>query len=1270
MSLLCVRVKKAKLHGPPDKFNAYVTLKVQNVKSTTITVRGNQPCWEQDFMFEISNLESDLVVELWNKGLIWDTMIGTALIPLDTIHQSDEEGPGEWTALDSEVLMKEDQICGTTNPTAHQVLLDTRFELPFDIPEDEAQYWTSKLERINTMQIHDEYPLPGEVPGRRKPSMPPQCCSWSYFGWTDQQTYDDHDSAVDDRDSDYRSETGNRPPPFHNASQTNSSVHQYPIGRRPQRQSPCRESDSVQSYDLDYREMRANRRSNSKRGVRIIPVDSGMGVEDWESKYKVPDSGVLDDYLDTEQKLWEDEDKNIIYRISDSCESKGSRFYQTVECDELSPEETQEQDGRARQRRGFGSGEVRLVYKVAGSFEDESSPPEIDIIPSVKQLRQPTDRESLLYKTRLWAKTALEDTLENYAAFREQEAAREEEAAHIRRRIKYNSLGSDEMQYSFGSEEELEDLAFTEGDGNFEYESYSYPSNEISNLESDLVVELWNKGLIWDTMIGTALIPLDTIHQSDEEGPGEWTALDSEVLMKEDQICGTTNPTAHQVLLDTRFELPFDIPEDEAQYWTSKLERINTMQIHDEYPLPGEVPGRRKPSMPPQCCSWSYFGWTDQQTYDDHDSAVDDRDSDYRSETGNRPPPFHNASQTNSSVHQYPIGRRPQRQSPCRESDSVQSYDLDYREMRANRRSNSKRGVRIIPVDSGMGVEDWESKYKVPDSGVLDDYLDTEQKLWEDEDKNIIYRISDSCESKGSRFYQTVECDELSPEETQEQDGRARQRRGFGSGEVRLVYKAAGSFEDESSPPEIDIIPSVKQLRQPTDRESLLYKTRLWAKTALEDTLESYAAFREQEAAREEEAAHIRRRIEYNSLGSDEMQYSFGSEEELEDLAFTEGDGNFEYESYSYPFKYVQPFRGQDFTSKGRTANTDQQDPMSSPVEEPGDEYIDPMGELRSLVHSVSEYLAVKEEEINNYESMTKPPRRKLPALPTEAKSLKPEDSDGDMVKPDIKEESSVEQGITGVKNAMSSLFGTITGSKSPTEVEASVISPSPQAPQTDSGISKLFSFIPKASTEASETSGATATEPTTSQTTPQPESGISKLLAFIPKSGGPSPPVAIVPPASQEPTTEKKFSLQSLLPFQSPEPTRQADANQTSTHATTEAKGGASAANQSASGFESMLGRLSPLRLFSSAPSTREPSPQPPEQISQSGAGKESQTGQVNRVPGPNREGSQTEQQSSGEIRPGSASGSVELLPDTGSGSIELSQETISGSVELPSGD
>lgn len=36
--------------GFTEKFNTYVTLKVQNVKSTTIAVRGNLPSWEQDFM--------------------------------------------------------------------------------------------------------------------------------------------------------------------------------------------------------------------------------------------------------------------------------------------------------------------------------------------------------------------------------------------------------------------------------------------------------------------------------------------------------------------------------------------------------------------------------------------------------------------------------------------------------------------------------------------------------------------------------------------------------------------------------------------------------------------------------------------------------------------------------------------------------------------------------------------------------------------------------------------------------------------------------------------------------------------------------------------------------------------------------------------------------------------------------------------------------------------------------------------------------------------
>uniref|UniRef100_A0A3Q2DBK2 Unc-13 homolog A n=1 Tax=Cyprinodon variegatus TaxID=28743 RepID=A0A3Q2DBK2_CYPVA len=217
---LCVpTVKKAKLDGPQEKFNTYVTLKVQNVKSTTIAVRGNLPCWEQDFMFEINRLDLGLTVEVWNKGLIWDTMVGTVWIPLRSIRQSNEEGPGEWLTLDSQVIMADSEICGTKDPTLHLVLLDTRFELPLDIPEDEARYWAKKLEQLNAMRDQDQYSYQEE---QERPLRVPGT-----------QCYEDPDSAVDDRDSDYRSETSNSiPPPFYSTSQPNASVHQYPINHQ------------------------------------------------------------------------------------------------------------------------------------------------------------------------------------------------------------------------------------------------------------------------------------------------------------------------------------------------------------------------------------------------------------------------------------------------------------------------------------------------------------------------------------------------------------------------------------------------------------------------------------------------------------------------------------------------------------------------------------------------------------------------------------------------------------------------------------------------------------------------------------------------------------------------------------------------------------------------------------------------------------------------------------------------------------------------------
>ncbi|XP_055777952.1 protein unc-13 homolog A-like [Salvelinus fontinalis] len=252
MSLLCVGVKKAKLDGAQEKFNTYVTLKVQNVKSTTIAVRGAQPCWEQDFMFEINRLDLGLTVEVWNKGLIWDTMVGTLWIPLENIRQSDEEGPGQWLTLDSQVIMAENEITGTKDPTFHCVLLDSRFELPLDIPEDEAQYWAKKLEQLNSMRDQG-YTYQEEERPLQAPST--QCCNWSLWG---NQQNEDPDSAMDDRDSDYRSETSNSiPPPFYTMSQPNTSMHQNPILRDQRYSSHISYNGSIQ--ELDYDNHRASR---------------------------------------------------------------------------------------------------------------------------------------------------------------------------------------------------------------------------------------------------------------------------------------------------------------------------------------------------------------------------------------------------------------------------------------------------------------------------------------------------------------------------------------------------------------------------------------------------------------------------------------------------------------------------------------------------------------------------------------------------------------------------------------------------------------------------------------------------------------------------------------------------------------------------------------------------------------------------------------------------------------------------------------------------
>ncbi|CAB1317176.1 unnamed protein product [Coregonus sp. 'balchen'] len=230
----------------------------KNVKSTTIAVRGSLPSWEQDFMFEINRLDLGLTVEVWNKGLIWDTMVGTVWIPLHSIHQSNVESPGEWLTLDSQVIMADNDICGTKDPTLHQLLLDTRFELPLDIPEEEARYWAKKLEQLNAMRDQDV------------------------------SCYEDPDSAVDDRDSDYRSETSNGiPPPYYTTSQPNASVHQYPI--RDQQNRPSFYPPSNSCDPLDYHQRAISPTGSYASSAELSHCSSQLSEEEYGPEYRERD---------------------------------------------------------------------------------------------------------------------------------------------------------------------------------------------------------------------------------------------------------------------------------------------------------------------------------------------------------------------------------------------------------------------------------------------------------------------------------------------------------------------------------------------------------------------------------------------------------------------------------------------------------------------------------------------------------------------------------------------------------------------------------------------------------------------------------------------------------------------------------------------------------------------------------------------------------------------------------------------------------------------
>ncbi|KRY34549.1 Phorbol ester/diacylglycerol-binding protein unc-13 [Trichinella spiralis] len=134
-----------------DEVHSYVTLKLQNVKSTTVAVKGSEPCWEQEFIFETERLDLGLIFELWSQGVLWDKLMGVYFMPLTSVHYSNVAGSGKWLQLFSEVETKNGEVVGHRGQTSHLLLADVRFELPLEFNDEEAQILQQKLEALNRM---------------------------------------------------------------------------------------------------------------------------------------------------------------------------------------------------------------------------------------------------------------------------------------------------------------------------------------------------------------------------------------------------------------------------------------------------------------------------------------------------------------------------------------------------------------------------------------------------------------------------------------------------------------------------------------------------------------------------------------------------------------------------------------------------------------------------------------------------------------------------------------------------------------------------------------------------------------------------------------------------------------------------------------------------------------------------------------------------------------------------------------------------------------
>ncbi|KAM7393158.1 hypothetical protein PAMA_008012 [Pampus argenteus] len=291
-----------------------------------------------------------------------------------------------------------------------------------------------------------------------------------------------------------------------------------------------------------------------------------------------------------------------------------------------------------------------------------------------------------------------------------------------------------------------------------------------------------------------------------------------------------------------------------------------------------------------------------------------------------------------------------------------------------------------------MGVEDWESKYKGQRSTEakpqLSDFLD-------EEEDNVILRMGrpypgpshiSICQNTQRRGSVPA----TYPEGYDTIDRRRKKKIRDPGG---LLSTEADKTREEAFPSDLALhrqkrgelfMQKVTEMQEEDERmtsclrpykNGLLYKTRMWAKNELDNTLENYVAYKK------EQDAKMRTLFDFDSVDSEDLHYSIGAEEDFDDIAFITEDFPPE-NARHFKEKYSLSYEGHIENSQKKCGKAKiggwTPEAMLSPVEEPSDEYVDPMDELQCLVETVSEYLAEKEEEISKYGSLPKSSKSRL----------------------------------------------------------------------------------------------------------------------------------------------------------------------------------------------------------------------------------------------------------------------------------------------------